>query len=184
MANPEVSGRVEPAVSRWPGIRATLALALALASWPGEVFAHKFYASLAQVEKTSEGRIEVGLRLFPDDVERALSASEGRRVVIGDTATFKDALVKYLDSMFVIASGGERARFRYVGIEAKVNLLWVFVEADWTRPLKGSRLTNRLLLDVSADQVNTVNLTEGDSKETRIFTAEHTSAELFAPAPR
>lgn len=61
-----------------------------------------------------------------------------------------------------------------------VNLLWVFVEADWTKPLKGSRLTNRLLLDVSADQINTVNLTEGEARETLAFSAARTTMQLFA----
>ncbi len=148
---------------------------------PGGAFAHKFYASLAQVEKTAAGRIEVGIRLFPDDLERALSASAGRPVVIGDTPVFREALMKYLDSTLVLESGTERARFQFVGIDPKVNLVWVFVEAGWTGPLKGGRLTNRLLLDVSDDQINTVNLTEGAAKETLKFTVAHTSEEMFAP---
>lgn len=167
------------AASRPLAAGAVLFLILALS--PGVASAHKFYASLAQVEKTSGGQVEVGLRLFPDDVERALSASAGRPVVIGETPAFREALMEYLDATFVLASGTERARFRYVGIDPKVNLVWVFVETDWPRPLKASRLTNRLLLDVSSDQTNTVNLTEGEARETLVFTAARTSAELFAP---
>jgi hypothetical protein len=154
-----------------------LLLALVL---PASVSAHKFYASLAQVEKTAEGRIEVVLRLFPDDVEQVLSAEAGRRVVMGDTPLFRDELMKYVGSRLVIESGKNRARFRYVGMEPSVNLLWVFIEADWPRSLKGARLTNRLLLEVSVDQMNTVNLTEGAAKETFTFTATRTTADLFA----
>jgi hypothetical protein len=155
-------------------------LFLAVVRAPEPASAHKFYASLAQVEKTAEGRIEVALRLFPDDVEQVLSAEAGRRVVIGDTPAFRDELMKYIGSRLVIDSGKDRARFRYVGFEPSVNLLWVFIEAEWPRSLKGARLTNRLLLEVSADQMNTVNLTEGAAKETFTFTATHTTADLFA----
>lgn len=147
---------------------------------PSGASAHKFYASLAQIERVPEGRLEVGIRLFPDDVEQALTAAEGRRVVIDNTASFQRALLKYLDTALVIEAGGERAKWRYVGVDPMVNLLWVFVEADWAKPLKGASVTNRILLDISGDQVNTVNLTDGNAKESLTFTATHTSAEAFA----
>lgn len=156
---------------------ATLALVLLT---PSGASAHKFYASLAQIERVPEGRLEVGIRLFPDDVEQALTAAEGRRVVIDNTASFQRALVKYLASTLVVEAGGERAQWRYVGVDPMVNLLWVFVEADWSKPLKGATVTNRILLDVSGDQVNTVNLTDGNAKESLTFTVTHTSAEAFA----
>lgn len=155
---------------------ATVALVLLL---PSGASAHKFYASLAQVERVPEGRLEVGIRLFPDDVEQALTAAEGRRVVIDNTASFQRALLKYLDATIVIESGGERAKWRYVGVDPMVNLLWVFVEADWTKPLKGATVTNKLLLEISGDQVNTVNLTDGNAKESLTFTAARTSTEAF-----
>lgn len=155
---------------------ATVALVLLL---PSGASAHKFYASLAQVERVPEGRLEVGIRLFPDDVEQALTAAEGRRVVIDNTASFQRALLKYLDATIVIESGGERAKWRYVGVDPMVNLLWVFVEADWTKPLKGATITNKLLLEISGDQVNTVNLTDGNAKESLTFTAARTSTEAF-----
>ena len=161
-----------------------LSLLVPLGGGPDGASAHKFYASLAQVEKTAEGRVEVGIRLFPDDVEQALSAAAGRKIVVDNTQAFRDALMKYLDATFVLESGDERARLRYVGVDPMVNLMWVFVEADWPRPLRGSRLTNRLLLEVSADQVNTVNLTEGDARESITFTAARATAELFTPKPK
>jgi hypothetical protein len=147
---------------------------------PSGASAHKFYASLAQIERVPEGRLEVGIRLFPDDVEQALTAAEGRRVVIDNTASFQRALLKYLDSTLVVEAGGERAKWRYVGVDPMVNLLWVFVEADWPKPLKGASVTNKLLLEISGEQVNTVNLTDGNAKESISFTAARTSAEAFA----
>lgn len=155
------------------------ALALVLLT-PRGTSAHKFYASLAQIERVPEGRLEVGIRLFPDDVEQALTAAEGRRVVIDNTLSFQRALLKYLDTKLVVEAEGERAKWRYVGVDPMVNLLWVFVEADWTKPLKGATLTNTLLLEVSGDQVNTVNLTDGGAKQSITFTAAHTSTEAFA----
>ena len=148
---------------------------------PESVSAHKFYASLAQIERTEDGRLEVGIRFFPDDLELALSNAAGRRIVVSESTQFRDALLKYIGPNLVIESGADRATFRYVGVDPKVNVLWVFLEADWSRPLKGARLTNRLLQDISSDQVNTVNLTEGSAKETLTFMSDRTTAVAFAP---
>ena len=77
--------------------------------------AHKFYASLAQVERTADGRLEVALRFFPDDLEAALRKATGTRVVVEDSTAFAAAFVPWLNAVFALEAGGRRTAFRYVG---------------------------------------------------------------------
>ena len=76
------------------------ALAAVLAALPGiPAWAHKFYASLAVVERTAEGRLEVSLRFFPDDLEAALRKSTGRTIAVENTKEFAAAFEPWLDSV-------------------------------------------------------------------------------------
>lgn len=161
------------------------ALALTLVLTPvGTVSAHKFYASLAQVERTADGTLEVAVRLFPDDLEEALRRSTGRRVVAEDSKAFASALMPWLNRHFALDSGRQRATFTYVGAEVTVQVVWVYVEARWPAGLDASAMTNDILVDLFPDQVNTVNFVEGGRRSSQVFSATRTRAERLMEPQR
>ena len=133
--------------------------------------AHKFYASLAQVERTADGRVELALRFFPDDLEAALRKATGKRVVVEDTAAFGEVFEPWLNSVFALEAGGRRTAFKYVGAEVTVKTAWVYMEAVWPDPLAASTMTNAMLVDLFPEQVNTVNLVEGATRSSKVFDA-------------
>lgn len=149
-----------------------LALAAALgvvASSP--LSAHKFYASLAQVEHTADGRLEVALRFFPDDLEAALRKATGTRVEVENSAAFGAVFEPWLNTVFALEAGGRRTTFKYVGAEVTVKTAWVYVESPWSDALANSTMTNALLVDLFPAQVNTVNFVEGDRRVSKVFDA-------------
>jgi hypothetical protein len=147
-----------------------LSTALVLAA-TGPASAHKFYASLAQVERTPDGRLEVALRFFPDDLEAALRKATGRRVVVENTRVFGDAFTAWIDTVFSLEAGDRRTAFTYVGAEVSVKTVWVYVECAWPHPLDVSTMTNALLVDLFPEQVNTVNFVEGGRRASKVFDA-------------
>ena len=147
-----------------------LAAGIALAA-SRPLSAHKFYASLAQVERTADGRLEVALRLFPDDLEVALRKVTGRRVVVENSAAFGEAFEAWVNTVFVVEAGDRRTTFKYVGAEVTVETVWVYVECPWPDPLAASTMTNAMLVDLFPDQVNTVNFVEGGKKSSKVFDA-------------
>lgn len=149
-------------------IGALLTVALAVASG-GALAAHKFYASLAQVERTPDGRLEVALRFFPDDLEAALRKATGTRVVVEDSAAFGSAFESWINATFALEADGRRTAFKYVGAEVRVKAAWVYVEAEWTHPLSASTMTNAMLVDLFPEQVNTVNFVEGGRRASKVF---------------
>lgn len=162
-----------------------VALVLALVLMPGgTASAHKFYASLAQVERTPDGRLEVALRLFPDDLEEALRRSTGKRVVVEDSKAFAAALLPWLNRHFALESGMQRTTFTYVGAEVTVQIAWVYVEAPWPVALDASAMRNDILVDLFPDQVNTVNFVEGGRRSSQVFSATRTRAERLMEPQR
>jgi hypothetical protein len=162
---------------------ALLAVALAAAAG-GATSAHKFYASLAQVERTADGRLEVALRFFPDDLETALRKATGTRVVVEDSAAFGAVVEPWLNTVFALEAGGARTAFRYVGAEVTVKAAWVYVEAEWAHPLSASTMTNAILVDLFPEQVNTVNLVEGAKRSSKVFDRATRRASGLMDAPR
>jgi hypothetical protein len=163
-----------------------LATALGLAAG-GSASAHKFYASLAQVERTADGRLEVALRFFPDDLEAALRKATGRRVVVENTAAFGDAFEAWVNTVFAVEGGGRRTAFEYVGAEVTVKTAWVYVETAWSEPLAASTMTNAMLVDLFPEQVNTVNFVEAGRRASKVFSAATRRADHLmggSPPPR
>ena len=147
-------------------------------------WAHKFYASLAQVEHTPDSRLEVSLRFFPDDLEAALRKSTGRTIAVEDTKEFAAAFEPWLNAAFSVQAGPRTSAFKYVGLQARVEIAWVYVEAPWTEPLERSSMRNALMVDLFPEQKNTVNFVEGKKRSSVVFTADKTRAEHpMAPPP-
>lgn len=158
---------------------AALAASLGTAAW-----AHKFYASLAVVEHTAEGRLEVSLRFFPDDLEAALRKANRRTIAVENTKEFAAAFLPWLDSVFSLSAGKQTTRFKYVGVEVGVETAWVYVEAPWTESLDRSSMKNAILVDLFPEQKNTVNFAEGKKRSSIVFGADKTAADkLMSPPP-
>jgi len=159
------------------GLRlAALAVALGF-SWGGSALAHKFYASLAQVEHTADNRLEVSIRFFPDDLEAALRKSTGRTLAIENTREFAAAFEPWLNAAFSVQAEKRTSAFTYVGLEARVEVVWIYVEAGWTESLERSSMKNSLFVDLFPEQKNTVNFVEGKKKSSIVFSVERTRVE-------
>ena len=151
----------------------------------GTAAGHTFYATLAQVERTRDGRLEVALRFFPDDLEAALGKATGKRVVVEDTKAFAAVFEPWINSVFVLEAGRQRTAFKYVGAEVNVKIAWIYVEAGWTAPLDTARMTNVILVDLFPDQLNTVNFVDGDRRSSMVFSVTRTTADrLMDDLPR
>lgn len=161
--------------------------ALAASVWllpGGTVLGHKFYASLAKVEHTADNRLEVSIRFFPDDLEKALRDGAAKPVAVEDTRQFAAAFEPWFNSVFSLRAGKQVSQFKYLGVEISVHSVWVHLEAIWTTPLDRSSLRNTVLTDLFKDQKNTVNFVEGKKRSTIVFTRDKTTAEeLIPPAP-
>jgi len=165
------------------GLRfAAVVASLTLASG-GLALAHKFYASLAQVEHTADGRLEVSLRFFPDDLEAALRKATRRAIGVENTKEFGAAFEPWLNAAFSIQAGSRTSAFKYVGVEVSVEAVWVYVEAPWTEPLDRSSMKNALLFDLFPDQKNTVNFVEGKKRSSIVFSAQKTTADKLMSFP-
>lgn len=141
----------------------TLFLAVtALAATADPVRAHDFHSSFAVVERRPDAAVfEISIRVFADDLESALSARAGTPVRIDVTGNLDRLIHDYLSAAFeIVAADGRPKPLTWVGKEARVDSVWVYVEAP-AEPLAGLQLRNRVLQDQFGDQVNLVQVKDG-----------------------
>ncbi|HEX8336095.1 MAG TPA: DUF6702 family protein [Pyrinomonadaceae bacterium] len=146
--------------------------------------AHKYYTSLAQVEYNAEaGSVEVSLRVFADDLEAALTRRAGRKVSLDRTKDAEALVLAYLRDTFEIRNrDGETKALKWVGMELRSDIAWLYVEAEMPEGLAGARLRDHVLFELFEKQVNTVSVRYPGAKADLVFARG--DGERAVPAPR
>jgi hypothetical protein len=145
--------------------------------------AHKFYTSLAQVEYNSEEKTaEVALRVFADDLELALTRRAGREVSLDRTKEADRLVLAYLRDTFEIRNrDGEAKALKWVGMELRAGVAWLYFEAEMPEGLGGARLRDHVLFELFDEQVNTVSVRYPGARGDLVFV--HGDGDHPVPAP-
>jgi hypothetical protein len=103
------------------------------------------------------------------DVEALLANLYGRQFDLTDPDD-QDVLRKYVEGRFAIL-GQDKARLplRWVGVHADAERVTVFQEIEQTPLWKAAAVRDSVLVDFIPEQVNTVNLNEGNAVRTLSF---------------
>lgn len=146
--------------------------------------AHKYYTSLTQVEYNAESRtVEVTLRVFADDLELALTRRAGRKVSLDRTKDADQLALAYLRDTFEIKNrDGETKALKWVGMELRSDIAWLYVEAEMPEGLAGARLRDHVLFELFEKQVNTVSVRYPGAKADIVFARG--DGERAVPSPR
>ncbi len=134
------------------------------------VAAHKYYASLAQIDYNQDTRsLEIAVRMFADDLELALRKANKRKVSLEKDADAKDLILRYLQEHLEIQNGdqataGETKKLRFVGMEAQVDSMWVYVECPLPEGVRNLRVRDTLFFELYAEQLNTAIVKVGERK--------------------
>ncbi|WP_146202296.1 DUF6702 family protein [Dyadobacter jejuensis] len=133
---------------------------------------HEYHVSVTQIHQNKSGKtLEVSIRVFTDDLERALSENNGKRRFVINDKDQNDAFIKrYIAEHFkLVNSKNEPLQLSYLGKEAEADATWIYLETGVNTPVEGLLLTNSILTDIFDDQVNMTNLKIGSSKKTYLF---------------
>jgi hypothetical protein len=151
-----------------------LATTFLLAAVATTAEAHPFHTSIAEAEwNEKSGRLEVALKLRPENLERALRLRTKRNVVLERTPELDQIIRRYLNDKFVIEDAGKRpAKLIWVGKEVTLKEVWLYFEFPMPDGPAGMHLTNRVLFDLGRDQVNTVNFRLREKRTSLTFSRE------------
>lgn len=135
------------------------------------VLPHKYHASLTEMELNPEsGKFEVVLRLFTDDLERALGKRAQQKIVLDTYAQAEPSTFAYVQSVLVMKDGdGKPCTATWVGMEVEIKHTWVYVEIDAPKDLSKAALSVRTFFGLFGNQLNTVNIKAGTQSASMTF---------------
>ncbi|WP_146199104.1 DUF6702 family protein [Arcicella aurantiaca] len=137
---------------------------------------HDFHTSLTEMRYNAKSKsFEISLRLFTDDLQKAISANNQNRKIVIENTDKNDALVEaYVRKYFTIINPkNQRIAFQYVGKENEGEATWVYLEMPVNESLNGSRIQNIVLFDMFDDQTNIVNLFFQNQKKSYLFNSKN-----------
>lgn len=143
---------------------------LGLAFWINTVLtlmAHPFYVGVAEVAYDQEDqRIEVAVKLFTDDLERALREAYNAPVldIAGENeSSLTDSLIQeYLGEHFHITTNGKRIPMRYLGREGNVDASWVYIYFPTSKAPTTATIAFTAFFELFDDQRNLVHVKAED----------------------
>jgi hypothetical protein len=139
---------------------------------------HDYHVSVTQMQYNPAARsFEVSIRIFTDDLEKALSQSHSKqRFVIKDNDQNDRFVEEYIRKSFVLTDSQKKnTPIKYVGKEQEADATWVYLEIPFQGTLNGCRLLNVTLMEVFDDQVNMTNVKFQSEKKTFLFKKGQTS---------
>jgi hypothetical protein len=148
-----------------------------VAAWLAHASMHPLHTSLAEVRyDASAFAVQVSLRVFADDFADAVRASQR---LAPSTPVAEAQTMAYIARTFVLLSGdGKRLSLTWCGVRREGDLSWLCLRAR-TPNVKDLRLTNRVLVERFADQVNIVQVEDGGRRTSYLFTARDGARALF-----
>jgi len=121
---------------------------------------HKFYVSLAEVRYNPQSeRFEVSIRIFPDDMDRALLARTGIHTHLATEIEHKRAdslLTDYLLEDLSIHVNGAELTLNFMGKEQESDAIWCYLESSKAHEPESITIRNVLLTEYFPDQVNII----------------------------
>ena len=154
--------------SRWAVI-AVAALA-AFGVTASSAHSHPLHTTLTEVSVAPDGKLQIVLRAFVDDFSAAVAGNAGP--TSPPIATPADSsIARYLGGALSLSdAAGRRVALAVVGTRRSGDLLWVTLRAPVAGGAAGVHLTNRVLFERYADQVNIVQTSIAGRRQTLLFT--------------
>lgn len=134
---------------------------------------HPFYVSIVEINvNTEEQLLECAVKIFTDDLEKALRAQFQQPVLnIGapkelDTA---EVLIKrYLKQTMIFTINNAPAEFRWLGKEGNLEHQWMYFELPFTS-FDSFTLKSAQLMEIFSDQTNLVHFRFNGEENAFIF---------------
>ena len=153
---------------------------MTLGSW----ILHEFYVSLTEVRyNPRSGRLEVSIRVFPDDLDRALQEEHGIFTQLASELEAPEAdslLGAYLLDHFSLELNGQPLELEYLGKEAEADAIWCYLESDSLSPPRTYQVVNSILVAHFPDQVNIVQVYQGAWNKGLLLNRDQLSGQLTA----
>ena len=138
--------------------------------------AHDFHTSLTEMRYNAKAKnFEISLRVFTDDLEKVLSATNQNRKFTLENNDKNNPLVEvYVRKHFVVTnSKNQKLNINYIGREKEGEATWIYLELPVNESINGSKIQNDVLIDMFDDQTNILNIFIQNQKKSYLYNVKN-----------
>ncbi len=148
--------------------------------------AHPIHLSKSSLTFNAEAKtLQISIHIFLDDLELALeakgAASNLQLCTSKEHPTGEQYLISYLREQFRIQVDEKPMAFKFVGKEISEDFLaaWCYLEIEGVEAFKSLKVTNKILMEIYADQRNIVQVKGPNQKKLYFMFDSQQQAETF-----
>ena len=138
--------------------------------------AHDFHTSLTEMRYNAKAKnFEISLRVFTDDLEKVLSATNQNRKFTLENNDKNDPLVEaYIRKHFVVVNPkNQKLNINYIGREKEGEATWIYLELPVNESINSSKIQNDVLIDMFDDQTNILNIFIQNQKKSYLYNVKN-----------
>lgn len=136
-------------------------------------WAHAYHASIMELHyNPGKQQLEVSLKVFTDDFEKALSAGQPSSISLSQSPKPQvNTLITNLlrRSITLGTKPGEALPIQFLGFQKETDAHWLYFTVKLAKPVNGIYLRHALLEDTFPDQMNIVNVEANGKKQSALF---------------
>ena len=128
---------------------------------------HAIYVSVLEISYKGDGKGQLKLKLFADDLEDAIFNHIAKRydLLKGDCNSANEAILNYLDRHLVLIIDDDPKKLRFIGCELNDISLWTSFEFTAASEWERVAVKADYLMELFPTQSNVVSITHGDQKQ-------------------
>ena len=137
---------------------------------------HAYHSTITELRyNAAKKQLEVSVKVFTDDFEKALSQGQPTHVNLTDTGPRPLVLASaYLRrTLQVSTAAGAPLQLQVLGMQGENDGYWFYCKVPLPGPVAGVKLRQAVLLDAFSDQMNIVNIEANGQKQSALFRAGH-----------
>lgn len=143
---------------------------------------HPFHVSICQIDVV-EGSLQITHKIFRDDLELEIQRLYDRDLDVDkDRYLLADTLFNaYLKEHFQVAINGNQKNATYIGHEIDFDVVWMYIEVEFTGEMESIAVKNEILLDTYDDQTNLVHVDYQDETRSMLLNGKKNNAVIQYP---
>ena len=137
---------------------------------------HDLLSSLTEMRYNAKSKtFEISLRVFTDDLEKVLSATNQNKKFLVENNDKNDPFVEaYIKKHFVVVNAkNQKPTINYIGKEKEGEATWIYLEMPVNESINGSKIQNNVLIDMFEDQTNILNIFVQNQKKSYLYNVKN-----------
>jgi hypothetical protein len=143
---------------------------------------HKFYVGIFQINHAADKKmLQITMRIFPDDLNRALENKYKRPFHVGEKEETPDDAAKmqqYIAGNFAIKVNGKPCPIDFRSKEIQNAVLVCYYRITDISKIRSLSIRNKILFDYVTEQQNIIQTTVGGEKNSLLLTVDNPEGTL------